>query len=159
LGGQGLNKDIKVDISTDELVINPPLQKVLLQTYSDQLDCKLYCYPLEEVLTEKMRAVLQRTRPRDLFDLWYLLEVNKMDINENYSEFIEKSKHKNLNPFDFSKKIEDKYLSFKKQWEASMQHQIKNLPKFDDIVRELGKHLRLLQKNELQQNKCQRAKN
>jgi len=148
LGGSGSNKNIKVDISTDELVINFPIQKNLLQTYSDQLDSKLYCYPLEEVLTEKMRAVLQRTRPRDLFDLWFLLEINEMSLYENYSDFVEKSKHKNLDPSDFLIKVEEKFLSFKKQWDASMKHQIKDLPKFDDVVRELGKHFRLLEKKQ-----------
>jgi predicted nucleotidyltransferase component of viral defense system len=150
LGGSGSNKNIKVDISMDELVINQPIQKDLLQTYSDQLDCNLYCYPLEEVLTEKMRAVLQRTRPRDLFDLWYLLEIHEMNIYENYSDFVEKAKYKNLDSSDFLTKVEEKFLSFRKQWDASMQHQIKDLPKFEDVVRGLGKHFRFLQKKQIQ---------
>ena len=152
LGGSGSNKNIKVDISTDELVINPPIQKTLLQTYSDQLDCKLFCYSLEEVLTEKMRSLLQRTRSRDLFDIWYLLEVQKMNINENYSDFVDKTKYKHFDPSDFINRVEDRFLSFRKQWDASMQHQIKNLPKFEDVVRGLGKHFMLLQK-ELNNNK------
>jgi len=146
LGGSGSNKDVKVDISTDELIINAPVRRILLQIYSDYLESNLYCYTLEEMLTEKMRAILQRTHPRDLYDLWYLLEVQKININENYINFVEKSKYKNFNTSDFVEKIEGKYPMFKKQWETSMQHQIMYLPKFDDVIRGVGRHFRQLRK-------------
>jgi hypothetical protein len=35
LGGAGANKDIKVDISQDELIYNTPEEKQIVNTYSD----------------------------------------------------------------------------------------------------------------------------
>ncbi len=50
----------------EKTVINPP-EFELPQTTA-------YCLQLEEILAEKIRAIYQRPKPRDAFDLAYLLE-------------------------------------------------------------------------------------
>jgi predicted nucleotidyltransferase component of viral defense system len=49
--------------------------------YSDLEEHQLLCYPLEEVLVEKMRSVMQRMQARDFYDIWYLLEQHGMDVD------------------------------------------------------------------------------
>ena len=53
--------------------------------------CKATTYHLEELLGTKMRALYQRRKGRDLFDLWKALSTQNLD-NENiircYREYI-----------------------------------------------------------------------
>lgn len=67
LGGAGSRKDIKVDISPDELIYNLPEEKRIIHTYSDlEEGYNIFCYSLGEVIAEKMRSIMQRTAPRDI---------------------------------------------------------------------------------------------
>ena len=44
--------------------------------------CKATTYHLEELLGTKLRALYQRRKGRDLFDLWKVLKMQKVDIDE-----------------------------------------------------------------------------
>ncbi len=74
LGGQRSSKKIKVDISRSEKMEFKPVNKKAFKVYPDTDEFQLLCYPLEEVLIEKMRSVMQRMQARDFYDIWYLLE-------------------------------------------------------------------------------------
>jgi predicted nucleotidyltransferase component of viral defense system len=91
-----------------------------------------------------MRSLMERTQPRNIYDLWYLLENDSLKIAENISEFHKKVKHKNLNPSDFLNKVNEKEGKFKSMWEKHLSNQIHDLPDFDGVFRELMKHLRQL---------------
>ena len=69
LGGAGANKRVKVDISRTEMLIFQLEKRPMLDAYSDQEDCMVQCYSLDEIMTEKMRSLLSRTQPRDYYDL------------------------------------------------------------------------------------------
>lgn len=142
LGGQGNNKKVKVDISkTEKLTFEPILKPVFIE-YSDLEPHQLLCYQLEEVLVEKMRAVMQRMQARDFYDIWYLLEIHNMDANFYENEFAEKCKSKGLNPKDFSKKLELRLPQYKARWIGSMSEQIENLASFDKVEREVLRKLK-----------------
>jgi predicted nucleotidyltransferase component of viral defense system len=81
LGGQGNNKRVKIDISGSEQLVFEPVMKDVFIGYSDMEEHQLLCYPLEEILVEKMRSVMQRMQARDFYDLWYLLEQHEMDVD------------------------------------------------------------------------------
>lgn len=68
LGGQGKNKRLKVDISRGEKLVFQTIKRDVILSYSDQLDHQLLCYPIEEVLVEKLRSVIQRMQARDFYD-------------------------------------------------------------------------------------------
>ena len=142
LGGKGLNKELKVDITRKEVLEFEPVINPVFIHYSDLGDFKILCYPLEEVLIEKMCALMGRTQPRDLYDLWYLLEHEKMDILHNWPEFERKAKNKGHTPSAFTEKVKSKLAGFKSRWEGSLANQIKDLPDFDLVIRELNKHFR-----------------
>jgi uncharacterized protein len=142
LGGGGINKKVKVDITRKEVLEFPPILKPVFIHYSDLKDFDVLCYPLEEILIEKMCALMGRTQPRDLYDFWYLLEYDKMDITCNWPEFERKAKNKGLLPSAFKEKVQAKMNSFKGRWKGSLSSQIRNLPDFELVVREVNKHLR-----------------
>lgn len=144
LGGQGNNKRVKVDISRNEkMVFNPVLNEIIIQ-YTDLHKHQLLCYSLEEVLVEKMRSVMQRMQARDLYDLWYLLENNRIDPSLYINEFIRKCSHKNLQHTDFSEKLIERIPQYKARWEKSLKDQIKDLPEFDLVQRGIFRHLKNL---------------
>ena len=83
-----------------------------------------------------------RTQPRDLYDLWYLFEYEKLDIKAVWQEFERKAKNKGHDPANFVDKVQSKLNAFKGRWNSSLANQIKDLPDFDTVVRELNKHFR-----------------
>lgn len=143
-GGTRANKKVKVDISRTEHLCFDLEDRPLFDSYSDQGVCKIRCYSLNEAMAEKMRSLLSRTQPRDYYDLWYLSEIEGMEMADFRNEFEMKARHKGLDPDSLSAKIDSKVNVFKSRWENSMKDQIAELPPFEQVHRELGKHFRLL---------------
>jgi predicted nucleotidyltransferase component of viral defense system len=144
LGGQGNNKKVKVDISRGELLVFEPEMKDALIGYTDLEEHQLLCYPLEEILVEKMRSVMQRMQARDFYDIWYLLAVHEMDADFYVGEFEAKCKSKGLRHTDFLKKLTERLPQYKGRWQSSMSEQIKDLPDFDQVERDVKKHFKKL---------------
>lgn len=145
LGGLGANKKVKVDISKSETLVFDPVLKEAFPGYTDQEEHELLCYPLEEVLVEKMRTVMQRMQARDFYDIWYLLEIHEMDIDFYAAEFRTKCESKEIEPTEFHKKLEQRLPQYKGRWQTSMADQIQDLPDFDEVVREVMRHLKKLE--------------
>jgi len=144
LGGQGAHKRIKVDISRSEKLQYEPVMTEVIVKYSDMEAHRLLCYPLEEVLIEKMRTVMQRMQARDFYDIWFLLEKHRIDAAFHMNEFARKCASKNLNHLDFPAKLSERLPQYKGRWESSLREQIKDLPDFDTVEREVQRHLKKL---------------
>lgn len=142
LGGFGNNKKVKVDISKCEKLEFEPVVKNAIVDYSDLEEYTLLCYPLEELLVEKLRCTMQRMQPRDYYDIWYLVEVEKMDVDFYTNEFRNKCISKEQNPEDFHKKLELKLPQYKARWQKSMNDQIKDLPDFEQVEREVSRKIK-----------------
>jgi predicted nucleotidyltransferase component of viral defense system len=50
-------------------------------------ECSVQTYSIEELLGSKIRALYQRRKGRDLFDLWYALEHVQININKTIEAF------------------------------------------------------------------------
>ena len=142
LGGKGKNKRIKIDISRSENLEFEPVKKNVICNYTDQENHQLLCYSLDEVLIEKMRSIMQRMQARDLYDIWYLLEVDKIKLDFLLSNFMAKCKSKGINPSDFHATLEQRLPQYKGRWQSSMASQIKYLPAFEQVEREVMRHLK-----------------
>jgi predicted nucleotidyltransferase component of viral defense system len=142
LGGKGENKRVKIDISGDEILFDSPEEKNVANDYSDLENFKIKSYTLSEIITEKMRSLMQRSEPRDLFDLWYLFENEAVDIEDYIFDFKVKAEHKNLDAAKLTETVERKVETLKRQWSLRLVNQIHDLPNFDDVWRSLGKHWR-----------------
>ena len=144
LGGLGAQKRVKVDISRSEKLAFKPVSKTVILEYTDQEDHQLLCYSLEEVLIEKLRSVMQRMQARDFYDVWYLLEIQKMNLEFLTNEFKEKCESKKLNPEDFHRKLVQRIPQYKARWTKSISEQIHNLPSFEQVERETLRQLKKL---------------
>lgn len=142
LGGQGNNKKVKIDISrSEELVFEIITQDVII-SYTDQEPHQLLCYPLQEILVEKLRSTMQRMQPRDFYDIWYLLEIHRMDIDFYTNEFKTKCENKEIVPAEFHEKLNQRLPQYKGRWQKSMADQIHYLPDFEQIEREVMRHVK-----------------
>ena len=65
---------IKLDITADERVVMPPVHIRIFHPYSDapQDGIEVLSYDYIEAFAEKFRALSERTRPRDLYDVVHL---------------------------------------------------------------------------------------
>lgn len=150
LGGNGSH--IKLDITRGEQLEFVIEQEIVQHNYSDlkeEGNYSILCYSLKEVVIEKMVALMGRTIPRDLYDFDYLTDIEGIKIQDVYFEFKQKAEHKGLNPIEFIEKITGKQKTFEKAWNNNLVHQIKDLPKIKDVWRRIGKQLRKIEKNPL----------
>ena len=62
---------VKLDLTADECVVLPPVESSVFHPYTDVPDggIKVQSYTYEEAFGEKVRALAERTRPRDLYDV------------------------------------------------------------------------------------------
>jgi predicted nucleotidyltransferase component of viral defense system len=65
---------VKVDITADEVIVEEPEIRVIGHQYSDSpLPGEgVRCYTLNELFGEKLRALAERCRPRDLYDVVHM---------------------------------------------------------------------------------------
>lgn len=118
-------------------------EQAVSHSYSDNLALEnaIPCYKIEEVLSEKIRALIQRsyTAPRDYYDIWYLSN-NFPDLNWTVivEAFYKKMKFKNIEFTGVDQLINPKSdKALKGAWKNSLGHQIQSdkLPEYE-IVRE-----------------------
>ena len=62
---------IKLDLTADERLVLPSVRREVFHPYSDKPEGGIWanCYAYEEAFGEKLRALGERTRPRDLYDV------------------------------------------------------------------------------------------
>lgn len=135
---------IKIEVILYEEMVFDADNKMVHHPYSDTLSESVNsvpCYNIKEVLSEKIRALIQRsyTAPRDYYDIWFLSQnVENIDWKEVVKAFHKKAAYKNLEFTGVSQLINnenDRIL--KAAWEKSLEHQIPqgNLPKYE-VVKE-----------------------
>lgn len=90
---------------------------------------------------------MQRTAPRDLYDIWYLLEENGGNIEDYIFDFQKKAEHKKIDYAKLVEVVNNKEAIFRKQWEQQLINQIQDVPNFDDVWRQLGKHWKSFNKS------------
>ena len=144
LGGQGSNKKVKIDISRSEQLVFEPIRKDVFIGYTDIEAHQLLCYRLEEILVEKMRSLMQRMQARDFYDIWYLLEIHGMNVDFYLREFGAKCSIKQINHTNFPDKLKERLPQYKGRWQNSLREQIKDLPDFDQVVRQVQRHIKQL---------------
>lgn len=137
---------IKIEIILYEKMLFKPALKTVYHDYSDQLTSaidEVACYDIREVLSEKLRALIQRsyTAPRDFYDIWYLSKhVNDLDWVAIRQAFFEKLAFKGLEFASVDQLLNAKSENtVKRAWKNSLGHQIasRKLPAFDEVKKDL----------------------
>ncbi|MEA2023250.1 MAG: nucleotidyl transferase AbiEii/AbiGii toxin family protein [Actinomycetota bacterium] len=134
---------IKLDISTDELILDGDESRRLLHRYEDQPETHpIRTYGLPEATAEKLRCVMQRLQCRDLYDIWYLLGEAGVDATDIRRGFERKAEHRGLEPAFFAQRFEQRIESYEQRWEDELVAYMTPVPDIDRVVREVRRNLR-----------------
>jgi predicted nucleotidyltransferase component of viral defense system len=124
---------IKLDFTNaeNEDILTPLRSRPLIHRYSDECVTSLTCYSLEEMAAEKIRSLYQRTRARDLYDVWYLLSYGHMKESAIREIFRKKCANRGVT-VDFAE-FEGRKAGFRAAWKSSLAHQMKEVPEFEKV--------------------------
>ncbi len=112
------SRSIKIDFTLSEKVIFPLEAKEIHSPYSDAMIRSFPSYALEEILIEKLCAIIGRTEPRDIYDVDYLFDVDDIDFHKIPDAFREKAEFKGYDPKRLKESLNDKKDKYARMWES-----------------------------------------
>lgn len=140
---------IKLDLTTDEILVLDPVVREVHHPYSDYPDGGIHItsYCFEEVFAEKIRALAERQRPRDLYDVVHLYRHDELSANQALilKTLGEKCAFKEIsvpNRATFQDRPEHDELEA--EWENMLAHQLPALPAFGQFWQALPEVLEWL---------------
>jgi len=138
------SRNIKVDFTLIEKLVFSTEERVIKAPYSDckGLKRKLKTYSLEEVLTEKLCALIGRTEPRDLYDAHYLFNLGNLNYQEVAEGFRSKAESKKIDPRRLSSILRQKEATIATLWEIRLAQQVDELPHLEAVIRKTNKYFR-----------------
>ena len=129
---------IKLDLTDDEILVLEPASREVHHPYSDRPDGRIqvqsYCF--EEVFAEKIRALAERLRPRDLYDVVHLYRHNsaKHDRAIILSTLEKKCAFKGISvPTMNVLESKPERAELETEWENMLGHQVPVLPPFEQF--------------------------
>lgn len=140
-----------IEVSVDEQILMPAQRRAVIHEYGEPLDVAMDVYSLEEIVAEKLRAILQhakkledrgwsRSRARDYYDLWRVLNRYRGEMQlEGFRSFLVRKcaiRHVGFaGPEDF---FEPTMLAYvERTWETWLGPLVPELPAFALVVNEL----------------------
>jgi len=133
---------IRVDLMASEAVVRPTVLRPIAHAYPDALPepAAVRCYGFEEVFAEKVRAMGERSRPRDLYDIVHLFRRRDLrhhaDIVREVLE--QKCTHKGVAIPSLALLMESPQRGeLETEWGNMLAHQLQELPPFESFWSEL----------------------
>lgn len=131
---------IKLDLTANELIVEPSVLTAVRHDYSDKptggICVESYSYV--EVFAEKIRALKERTRPRDLYDVInFFRRPESHDVAAKVREVLKKKcAHKNIK-FPLLSDLDAHKEACAAGWREQLAHQLPSLPPFESFWDEL----------------------
>ncbi len=131
---------IKLDLTADERIVLAPRRMSVFHPYSDAppdgIDVLAYAY--EELLGEKVRALAERTRPRDLYDVVNLFR--NVEARPSASVLLDvlrqKCEFKGIN-VPVLDDLEQHRAELENLWDNMLAHQLPAIPPYQSFWDEL----------------------
>ena len=138
-GDASLLLRIKFDVSPFERIVLPTPVRPVLHPFSDApaCVCSVKTYALEEVLAEKLRSWIQRTRARDLYDVVKILRSERADVSKRtiLGTFLQKTIFKGIEPVAKAELLEPtKFNTVEQDWLRTLVCPINALIVFSNAV-------------------------
>ena len=127
---------IKLDLTPHEKVVLIPENREIFHSYSDRPlnSPKAFCYGYEEIFAEKLRALAERARPRDLYDIIHLYQQrHRLKEKIKFFESLEQKCSFKKMPLPRLKTIEQhpQKAILSSEWENMLRHQLPMLKPFE----------------------------
>ena len=121
--------DLDITDPENEDILLPVVERPVFHPYSDHLKATVRSYQCEEIMAEKIRALFERSRSRDLYDVWMLSRQIGKDAVAPI--LVQKCARKSvtISPEHLASRKE----TFRRAWENSLRHQLRDLPEFDTV--------------------------
>ncbi|TFH14619.1 MAG: WYL domain-containing protein [Lentisphaerales bacterium] len=124
---------IKLDLNAEEKLARPPVLRTIAHAFTDALpgDGTVRCYSFEELFAEKIRALGERTRPRDLYDV---VNMHRHSDLRKEPGLIREVLHRKCESKGVDVPSYDGIMSspvypeLESEWENMLAHQLPNLP-------------------------------
>lgn len=151
----------KIEITMQESILFPPITKQIIHPYDEQINTSIQIYSLEEIVLEKLRAILQKTkklheegrdrsRTRDYYDLWRIFTTFESELYfDNFSSQLQKKcELKNVN-FLGAESFFDPVMidTVKRTWKHWFGNLVSDLPECSRVIDELKTKLESLINN------------
>lgn len=133
---------IKIDLTLDELLVQPAVNREIAHSYTDGLPGPpvVSSYSLAEVFGEKLRALAERTLPRDLYDTINIFRRDDLRGDPTLVREIltRKCQHRGLGTTRLASiEASPRRAELETEWENMLGHQLPQLPPvgtfFDDL--------------------------
>ena len=140
---------VRFDITRHEPVLDGVAHRGVFHAYPDQLPVglSLATYTIDELFTEKLRALAERTRPRDLYDVIFMLDnqTDALNLSRARELFREKCGVKSRPAPTRAELLETIRGSaeLRSEWANMLAHQLPQLPPHGLTARACGRPLRL----------------
>lgn len=138
---------IKLDLTADERVVLPSIMRAIAHPYSDAPEggIEVRCYAFQELFGEKVRALAQRARPRDLYDVINLFRHGDFrDAAAVIRDVVaQKCRFKRI-PFPSFESLAPAQAELFGEWSNMLAHQLPALPPVDLFWNELPEFFRWL---------------
>ena len=133
---------IKLDLTNDEVLVLKPVKKEVHHPYSDKPNSgiSINCYAFEEIIAEKIRALAQRIRPRDLYDVVHFFRNRQLISNPQlvYNVLQKKCRFKKIDVPNFETiRDHEKIDELEPQWANMLKHQLPQLPSMESFWNDL----------------------
>lgn len=135
---------VKLDLTNDEILVLDPVNREVHHPYSDmpQEGFHILCYCFEELFAEKIRALGERLRPRDLYDVIHLYrhEDVRPDRALMMRTLEEKCRFKDMSvPTMVVLEEKPERIEIETEWDNMLGHQLPVLIPFEQFWMELPK--------------------
>lgn len=128
---------LRIDLTTDEILVQPPQIRAVGHPYEDELPGEgIYCYSIVELLAEKLRALVERCRPRDLYDVVHVYRHPDLigQSTSVLSVLDQKCAHAGIGVPDAEALRNSPYRDEgETEWGNMLGHQLPHLPPFSEF--------------------------
>lgn len=133
---------VKLDLSSDEVVVRPSVLRAISHPYPDEFPSEglVRCYGFEEVFAEKLRAMGERGRPRDLYDIVNLFRRPDLQRNPELIREVlaEKCAAKEIAFPTLENVLTSPFRAeLESEWSNMLGHQLPALPPLEQFLEEL----------------------
>jgi predicted nucleotidyltransferase component of viral defense system len=150
-----------IEVTKQEVILLQPIAKPLIHNYGEPIESVIHVYSLEEIILEKLRAILQhtkklyekdweRSRSRDYYDLWHIFKSFEESL---FLDTFAPLLHKKCEYKQVSFKNEDSFFdpifinNVKKTWGKYLSCLVQILPNCEELLNDLKLKIKYLLEN------------